>query len=650
MYKDLNQTDHRVHSGVPLVMLVGQPNTGKTSLFNALTHSSYLTANYPGSTVDYSVGQLRGGSGRDIQILDTPGISSLTPHSLDEAVAIDSLFVHPDFGQPDLLLVLADATQLSRQIYLALQLRQAGFPLILVVTMSDLLARKGLKADTAKLELLTGVPVVAVNSLTKQGLTNLARKIEEKVAHEPVTVTRPPDPTPDSIRELFKLAEAYEKSVLIPSGGTTLAEDLAVRRPEPDRLTLQLDRWFLHPVAGPAIFLAAMTLLFASIFWLASPLMDAVDAGFSWLAETTPSWAGTGLLADFIGSGLITGVGAVMVFVPQIVILFLLMTLLEDSGYLARGAMLIDKPMAAIGLNGRSFVPLLSGFACAIPGMMAARTIPNTRERMITILILPLMSCSARLPVYALLIAFLVSPDSPLLAGLIMALMYVGGLLSGVVVSAVVSRWMKSGEDSSFILELPAYRIPQLWLIIKTTWNKVVLYLKKAGLTILLISIAIWALTVFPNWSEPDEAERLHSSFAAKAGHVLEPVMDPIGMDWRVGVSLITAFAAREVFVSSLALTLNVTDPGDEEGLQQSILSTMKSATHHLTGEPLFTTAGAIALLLYFMIAMQCISTLAVAHKETGGWKIPLLQLSVYTIGAYILAVGTYQILKLVGI
>lgn len=651
MYKDLIETEHHIRKDELVVMLVGQPNTGKTTIFNALTHSHFSTVNYPGSTVDYSVGELQIPSGYKAQIVDTPGILSLTPHSPDEEVSISSLFNHPEFGVPDVVVVMADATQLSRQIYLAGQIKAAGFRCVMAVTMSDLLEKRGLKLDAGKLGILAGMPAIPVQGIRKRGLEELAEAIGKVYSSVPKQEIKRPDAgTLETISESYRIAEEIERSVIIATGEKTLEEALRFAKPHPDDLTLKLDKLFLHPVWGLVMFLLIMTGFFTAIFWLAAPLMDAVDAGFSLLGDFASSTLGSGWMSDFISGGIITGFGAVMVFVPQIMILFLLMTILEDSGYLARGAMLVDKPLAAIGLNGRSFVPLLSGFACAIPAMMAARTIPNTRERMLTILIIPLMSCSARLPVYALLLAFLIPADKPWLGGLAMTGLYLAGLVSGAVVTALISKWTKQTEESSFILELPAYRLPQLSIIFKNTLYKSWLYLRKAGATILVISILIWGLTYFPVPDQHDTSVsgHLQESYAAQLGKVLEPVMQPMGFDWRVGVSLITAFAAREVFVSSLALTLNVT--GDEETLQGSILSAMKTSVNEKTGLPLFTTATILGLLFYFIIAMQCISTLAVAKKETNGWKIPLLQLGVYTGVAYIGAVAIVQGLRLLGI
>jgi ferrous iron transport protein B len=355
-----------------------------------------------------------------------------------------------------------------------------------------------------------------------------------------------------------------------------------------------------------------------------------------------------------------------MVFVPQIIILFLFLALLEDTGYLARAAMLIDKPLTKFGLNGRSFVPMLSGYACAIPAILAARTITNRRERYLTIFIIPLMSCSARLPVYALLLAFITPPDKPWIAGIGLGAMYLLSLITGSLAAGLVSKLKKAKEKSTFMLELPSYRMPVFRHIIRNTFHKSFVYVRKAGPTIVLISLILWVITYFPNihpeippeklkgLSEEQikkltESERLNTSYAAMSGRVFEPVLNPLGWDWRIGVSLISAFAAREVFVSALAITLSITD-SEEENLQSSIINSMHEAKIGQSGKSLFTTASVLALIIYFMIAMQCLSTVAVVRKETGTWRIPMLQIFSYTFMAYLLSFLVYNIVLLTGI
>jgi ferrous iron transport protein B len=433
-----------------------------------------------------------------------------------------------------------------------------------------------------------------------------------------------------------------------------------------DSATLKIDKLLLHKVWGPVFFFFIMSVAFTSIFWLAEPLMNLVDDLFAFLSFESADLLGNNWFSDFISTGIISGTGSVLVFLPQILILFLLIGLLEDTGYLARGAMLVDKPLSKIGLNGKSFVPMLSGFACAIPAMMAARTIPNKRERFLTIFILPLMSCSARLPVYTLLIAFLLPAEKSWLGGIMLACVYIFSIVSSIVVASIINKFkhkiVNEEDNSSFILELPSYRRPKLSFIFVNSYMSAKLYLKKAGPVILTFSIVLWFLTYFPNTnptvetnnltkeeiSQVKEAERLSSSYASDLGKLIQPVMTPIGMDWRVGVSLIAAFAAREVFVSSMALIFKVTS--DEETFQESMIESMRQATLGNSNQKLFTTATITGLIVFFVFALQCLSTVAVSRKETGGWRIPVLQILIFTSVAYLLTFITVNGLRIIGI
>ncbi|MBP1682789.1 MAG: feoB, partial [Ignavibacteriaceae bacterium] len=432
----------------------------------------------------------------------------------------------------------------------------------------------------------------------------------------------------------------------------------------PDERTLKIDSYLLSRKWGLLFFFLIMAFTFTSIFWLANPFMELVDEFFGYLSNSAAGLLGNTWYSDLIADGIISGTGSVLVFLPQILILFLILGLLEDTGYLARGAMLIDKPLSKIGLNGKSFVPMLSGFACAIPAMLAARTISNRRERLLTIFIIPLMSCSARLPVYALLIAFLTPPDKVWLGGIALAVIYISSILGSLIVAAFINKFNKriinAVDSSSFILELPAYRVPKIKNVIRNSFESARQYIYRAGPIILVLSIAIWLLTYFPNHTPQintdgltqDEvvqmvkAERLSTSYAADLGKFIQPVMSPLGMDWRIGVSLIAAFAAREVFVSSLAMIFRVTD---EDNLQSSILFAMKDAVNEETGKPLFTVPTIMGLIVFFIFAMQCISTVAVSKKETGGWRIPILQIVIFTTLAYVFSFITVNLLVLVG-
>ena len=483
----------------------------------------------------------------------------------------------------------------------------------------------------------------------------------------------------ESLLAIYKEIETIEQDVIyeIPTNGNgfnleeansqlKVIEPAKDSRNKIDSTTLKIDKVLLHRIWGPVFFFIIMAATFTSIFWLAQPLMTLVDNLFAFLSSESATLLGNNPFSDFISTGIISGTGSVLVFLPQILILFLLLGFLEDTGYLARGAMLVDKPLSKIGLNGKSFVPMLSGFACAIPAMMAARTIPNKRERFLTIFILPLMSCSARLPVYALLIAFLLPAEKSWLGGIFLAAIYIFSISSSIIVASIINKFkdkiVKEEDNSSFILELPAYRKPKLSFIFVNSYMNAKIYMKKAGPIILAFSIILWFLTYFPNINpmvktnnqtaqeitHAKEMERLSTSYASGLGKLIQPVMTPIGMDWRVGVSLISAFAAREVFVSSLALIFKVTS--DNDTFQQSMIKSMREATIGKSNQKLFTTATIIGLIVFFVFALQCLSTVAVSRKETGGWRIPLLQIIVFTTTAYVLTFITVNGLRFIGI
>lgn len=668
---------------VSLITLVGPPNSGKTTLFNQLSGKNYKTVNYPGSTVEYSISRILNKYSINANILDSPGIISLLPSSPDEKISVDSLFSHPKFGVPDIVVVTVDASQLSRHLYLVNQLINSNFRVVVALTMNDLLKRKGYQVSVQKLSSILNCEVIKVNGKSGEGIDELIKAIGRQLKNNSYEEGRAEISFNNSSHDLlgsYKKIETIENEVLISAGvddknGTIdiekLNEKLVVLNSgrsfaRPDEFTLKLDKIILHKYFGLLIFFVFMSLTFTSIFWLAEPAMEVINELFSYLSEEAAAIAGDGWFGNLISNGIINGVGSVLVFLPQILILFLILGLLEDSGYLARGAMLIDKPLSKIGLNGKSFVPLLSGFACAIPAIMATRTIANKRERLLTIFIIPLMSCSARLPIYALLIAFLMPSDKPWLGGIVLAFIYLFGILSSLLISSLANKFSKNilkvKDNSSFILELPAYRIPSLITVIIRTFNNAKQYILKAGHVILYLSVILWFLTYFPD-TNPDiqiegktedeiiqlkNSERISNSYAADLGKFIEPVMKPMGMDWRIGVSLISAFAAREVFVSAMALIFKITD--DEDNLQNSLLESMKSAEIEGTGIKLFTTATTTGLIVFFVFAMQCLSTVAISRKETGSWRIPLLQIFVFTAIAYLLTLITVNGLRAFGI
>ncbi|HZW40629.1 MAG TPA: ferrous iron transport protein B [Ignavibacteriaceae bacterium] len=662
---------------LPLITLVGSPNSGKTTLFNYLSGKHYKTVNYPGSTVDYSIAKVMDKFGIRANLLDSPGIISLIPVSPDEKVSIESIYNHPVYGSPELLVVSIDASQLSRHLLLAKQLIQSNFKIIVALTMNDLLSKKGKEISTKQLENELGCPCVKIDSRNGDGISELLKVLKHNL--KDVLLMGKNDPLPylvtekHSLVEIFKEIGEIENKVLIEkvpdkklNHANQQLNKIKNNRNNLDHHSMKIDSILLHRFWGIIIFFLIMAATFTSIFWVSQPLMDIVDSFFAFLSEGAVILLGNNWFGDLISNGLISGTGSVLVFVPQILILFLILGVLEDSGYLARGAMLIDKPLSKIGLNGKSFVPMLSGFACAIPATMAARTIPNRKERLLTIFIIPLMSCSARLPVYALLISFITPRDSQWIGGLILAGIYIFGITSSVVIAAIVNKFkdkfIKEEDNSSFILELPVYRMPKLSVIVNNTLNNAKHYVRRAGPTILILSLVIWFLSYFPNYNpqvnetgktvdeivQLQQADRLSSSYASQIGKFIQPVMEPIGMDWRVGVSLISAFAAREVFVSSLAMIFKVT--GDGDNLQQSILSAMKNAKIEGTNQDLFTMATILGLIVFFIFALQCISTIAISRKETGGWRIPMLQLIVFTSTAYIMTFITVNGLRFLGI
>ncbi|HEX2787966.1 MAG TPA: ferrous iron transport protein B [Ignavibacteria bacterium] len=684
---DTMQTE--VDKKIPLITLLGHPNSGKTTLFNYLSGRKYKTVNYPGSTVEYSISSFLNKFEVNANILDSPGIISLIPCSPDEKLSVQYVYNHPKHGNTDIAIVTLDASQLSRHLLLVKQLKECNFKVIVALTMVDVLNKKGIDISTKKLSELISCDVVKIDGRDGEGVNDLLKTLRENISDyesEPDNKHRHvlKDYNKDKIINSYREIENIEKEVLFnitpkaPSKPLLdidkVNENLLVLNNRsnghriPDKTSLFIDKIILHKFWGMIIFLAVMTLTFTSIFWLAAPLMDLIDSAFGFLAGETATLLGDNLFSDLIANGLIAGIGSVLVFLPQILILFLILGLLEDSGYLARGAMLVDKPLSKIGLNGRSFVPMLSGFACAIPAIMATRTISNKRERFLTIFIIPLMSCSARLPVYALLLAYLVPQDEPFVAGLALTVIYVFSIISSLVIAGIVNKFsnkiVKEKDDSSFIIELPTYKKPQLGTVLKNTVKNANQYVRKAGPVILVLSLVLWVLISFPrNDFQPpgntdlDEtqiehlaaSEQLSNSFAGTMGKLIQPFMVPLGLDWRVGVSLIATFAAREVFVSSMALIFKITDDDDDK-IQESILSSMRNATNEATGQKLFTTSTICGLIVFFVFAMQCLSTVAISKKETGGWRVPVLQVVVFTVLAYVAAFITVNGLKLVGV
>lgn len=633
-------------SGV--VALVGTPNSGKTTLFNWLTGSRFKTVNYPGATVDYSIGASQERYGASVLIMDTPGTYSLDPKSPDELVTNRAIFEHKEFGAARLVVSIADATQLSRHLLLTRQLIEAGFNVVLAVTMSDLLAERDERLDVEALEKELGVPVVLIDGRLGGGVETLVNTIRSHLQDVKAPLIRPTPWNAEKLEATLQETALVAARVICPRP-RAVDQKGDVKRSTARERTRRLDRVLMHPIFGLVIFLALMTTLFGAVFWLAAPLMDAVDGGLSALGDQVLALAPHNLFVQFLSGGVIASVAAVLVFVPQIFILFLGIILLEDTGYLARSATLIDKPFSKLGLGGRSFVPLLSGYACAVPAMLASRTINSRKERWLTLFVLPLTSCSARLPVYALLLAFLFHGDSSLKAGFALATIYLVSMFVAGIGAVIASKFIKMDEKSFFMLELPVYRRPKASLVFRQAFTRTQAYVKRAGPAIFIFALIVWVGSTFPRYDLEDAGERLSHSYAAQLGQKIEPVFEPMGGDWRTGLGLISAFAAREVFVSSLAIVFNVADDGNEATMQETLLTKMQEAKAP-DGYPLFTVSTVLGLIVFFMIALQCLSTVMVSMKESGGWKFALVQLVSFNIVGYLLAVAIVQGLRAFGI
>jgi len=638
-------------TGELTVCLVGMPNSGKTTLMNALTGGSFRTGNYPGVTVSLLRGRSRSDIGEVVSIVDLPGIHSTVASSPEEELSAAVISGKHHSVLADVFVVVVDATQLERHLRFASFVARQGRPVVIALTMVDLLPRLGQSVDAARLESALGVRVVPVDARTGKGKERLLEAVQtaSKSVEGHGPLAQLPDEPVGAYRGLQRLLEG---SAAAPRAGS--------RSRAGDPLTERIDRIVLHRILGIPIFFVTLAGLFAALFWAAQPLMDLVNAGFTAVGNLVLRIPHGGMFTRFLSEGVIQGIGVVAVFFPQVIILFFLMTLLEDSGYLARAATLADRPLRLLGLHGRSFVPMLSGFACAIPATLAARAIPTRRERLLTIWILPLMSCSARLPVYALLLAAVMPPDAPWRAGLALAAIYVGSLLIGSLVAGLISRFVPQERGVSMLaMELPLYRRPQLKPILKMTWARSSDYLKRAGAPIAIVAACLWLLSNFglgakqitPAGGREAPAispSPLDQSFAAQLGQLMEPALRPMGVDWRVGVGLISAFAAREVFVSSLAIVFNVA--GEEDAQSEGLLQEMRTAKIDGTGQPVFTTASILGLIIFFFFSLQCMSTVAVVRKETNSWRFVALQLLFYTGLGYLASVATVQGLRLAGV
>ena len=615
-----------VQSDIPVVALVGNPNCGKTALFNLLTGSRQKVANYAGVTVERKEGQFQTISGKRIRLFDLPGAYGLEAETPDEKVTLDVLRGQlPGEKRPDLIVCVVDATNLRQHLRMVVGLRRFGVPMILALNMSDLALRHGLKIDVDLLSRELGLPVVNTIGVHRQGVRELLQKIDQVVDLSHATNEgKLPVITP----ELIASDHAEVQRVL------SLLGEMSV---DALRTSDRIDRVVLHPVIGPLILLCCLFLVFQAVFIWAQPLMEGINSVVDMLGNYLLKVMSDNMMRSLLIDGVIAGAGSVVVFLPQIIILFFFILVLEESGYLPRAAFLLDKLMGGVGLSGRSFIPLLSSFACAIPGIMATRTIQNPRDRLTTIMIAPLMTCSARLPVYALIIAAFVPArrvwGGVELQGLVLFGLYAGGIISAMLVAWVMKLTAFRGNDQSLILELPAYHLPVLRNIVIGLWQRVQIFLTRVGTIILALMVLLWFLSSVPLPPEGATGPAIQYSYAGRMGAALAHVFAPIGFNWQISIALIPGLAAREVAVGALGTVY-----------------ALSASSHDMSGalEPLiahsWSLATALSLLVWYVFAPQCLSTLAAVRRETNSWRHPLIMLA-YLFGmAYLASFITYRL------
>lgn len=723
-----SRTPARETTGTRIIAICGNPNCGKTTIFNAITGLNQQVGNYPGVTVERVTGQFSVGddSSRRFTLADIPGTYSLSAFSPDEYIACAALNGKiPGEPAPDIAVCVIDATNLERSLYFLLQVREIGIPVIAAVNMTDIAARQGLTIDYDKLSReLGGLPVVPVVGSRGVGI----EKLKETIARVADSQDRPDrlpygEETERLIEQLratpgnghrtraeylrvifdvdgpaeaeFRRHSAAEADTVLSRGRkrirdahgglaaaetsvlTARAEEIYSRVASSDQdesktPSERIDRVLLHPVAGPVILVAVMVLVFQSIFSWAEPFMDLIDSAFGSLAALVEASMTAGPLQSLITDGIIGGVGSVLIFIPQIVILFLFIALLEDSGYMARAAFLVDRMFRWCGLSGKSFIPMLSSFACAVPGILATRTIEDRKLRFITIMVAPLMTCSARLPVYAIMIAAFIPYRTYLgvfnLQGMVLTLLYLLGIVVAVLVSFLLQRLIFKAERGTFFMEMPSYKLPTARSIGIRVFNRVRAFIVRAGTVILAITIIIWALSYFPRSSEiastydqrieaaqtvEEEQALVHEragaqlrhSYFARVGHALQPVFEPLGWDWRITMATLAAFPAREVIIATIGTIFNLGSEVDEES--SSLIDKMRLATWEQgsrMGEKLFTPAVALSIMVFFALCCQCGATLVTIRKETQSWFYPVAVFGYMTILAYLMALGTYQL------
>ena len=685
-------------SGALTVALLGNPNTGKSSLFSALAGIPTRVGNYPGVTVEEKVGRFAY-RGRSIDLIDLPGTYSLAPKSPDEVVAVKVLLGQmPGVPAPDCVVVVADATNLERNLYLASQVLELGLPTVVALTLGDVAAEKGIQINVEELACRLGCPVVRVVAPRREGIEALsALIIAAPGTSPPLPVGLEAQRAKVDSSHTLQAQEAIARYAWIEQvlAGVVHTSPTLTRS-----LNQQIDAVVTHRVWGTLVFAATMLGMFSSIFWLATPFMDLISAAFDMLADLARAWLPPGALRSLLVDGVLAGVGGVVVFVPQIALLFFFIAILEGCGYLSRAAFLMDRLLVGVGLSGKSFIPLLSSFACAIPGIMAARTIENRRDRLLTIMLAPLMSCSARLPVYLLLCGAFV-PNVPVgfswlrLPALVLAAMYAVGGVVAAVVAWVLTRTLFRGPAQPFVMELPGWRWPRMEVVLERVREAAGSFLQNAGTLIIGVSVVVWALSSYPHNelsidaeveaqragmaaavaaldaggtpAATEEREPLveqlaaldteegmaaarrgaaqRQSFLGQAGRLIEPLVRPLGWDWRIGCAAIASFPAREVVLGTLGVIYNLgdVDAGAEEG-SSALVRRLRAATWDGTHRKVFTLPVALSLMVFFALCAQCASTLVVIGRETGSWIWPLVSFTSMTLLAWLGAFATYQI------
>ena len=603
--------------------LVGNPNSGKTALFNALTGGRQKVANYAGVTVERKEGHFTAADGRQVSVLDLPGTYSLRARSPDEAVTRDAVLGRlAGEARPDVIVAVADSTNMRLMLRLVLELKDTGAAIVLALNMFDIATRQGLRIDIERLSAELGVPVVTTVATRKRGLDDLTAQVERVADLIPPTENHWREPDAAQLRAAHRRAEQIMKA--------------CVRPPErPDTWTGRIDGVLLHPVAGIVILLTLLFVMFQAVFTWATPAMDLIEAAFGALNEIVVRFMPESLLRSLITDGLIAGVGGVLVFLPQILVLFLFILLLEDFGYMARAAFLMDKIMGGAGLHGRAFIPLLSSFACAIPGIMATRVIDSKHDRLATIMVAPLMTCSARIPVYTLIIAAFIPQRQVAggwvnLQGLVMFGLYAAGIVSALAVSFVLRKVFWRSAVEPFIMELPTYKAPELKNVARNLWQRAEIFLRRAGGIILTMSVIIWVLSTFPGPPPGAAGPAIDYSFAGRIGHFLEPVFRPIGFNWQMVVALVPGMAAREVAVAALGTVYAVGGENDPGALGAALAHQWSLAT-------------ALAFLAWYVFAPQCASTLAVVKRETNSWTWMMVMFVYMTTLAYAAAFVVYR-------